>query len=309
MPFQQVAWYFKAAGGYIVVSETHWNLLLYYLTGPGGRKTYFQLVPTVQGNELTIEALIDKSKLTGDDEENQNLALICFMFLQNDSKIDLVVDCNKIQERGMQTTVCWKGMYLDLIKSQVYFDHHRYIDPFDKDRDKDQRGCIAIYNDTFGTEPNSAFIMDSDQRLRKWKTHNPGVVTISSKKRTFTKPTNFNHKLTPIGCHYLKSNFLQENGRLFDTVYIMQQCFDSTKNLPRSKRYVMCIDNMSQDTKTMDPRKFRLFGVSEDVVSSVMKDDTGILPNFLFASCLSSASPPPAIEESQDIQPNVFSEL
>lgn len=302
MPYQQVAWYFKSSGGYIVIPETHWNLLLnQYLSHNNKTQRYINLIHTKNGPSLILEAFIDTDKVT--DTIRNDLALMCFMFFQNDEKINLIIDCGKGQ--GMQTTVYWKGFYLDLLTSTVYFDKHRYVDPYDMDADS--KGFITVYNDSMGGEPNSLLIVESDQRLKKWKQSHPNAITISSKKRTLCKSES---EHTPIVCHYMKTSFVNEISSHFDTVYIMQQCFESLRHLPSARRYVMCVDDvktMSKDSKMLDPRKFGLFGISENIISSVLKDDTGVMINFLFASCV---DPVWKNEEKKHyISPNVFSEL
>lgn len=287
MPFQQVAWYFKGIDGYIIVSETQWNLLLYYITDRGPY-SYLRVVPTRRDTELILEAIIDSNSIPKENNCRDDISLICFLFLQNESKIDLVVECEK-SSRKMQTTIHWKGMYLDLMTSRVYFDKHRYVDPYQPE--VESKGFVTIYNDHIGKERDCCFVMESDQRLRRWKDMDETLTIVSSKKRNFVPAGD-----EPIGCHHMKVAFLEN--RVFDTVYIMQHCFDTMKCIPRARRYVICIDSIKDmQSRYFDVNKLKLLGISDNVISSVRRDSTGILMNFLFASCFTSGC-----EKSIDIQ-------
>lgn len=295
MPFQQVAWYFQGINGYIIVSEIHWNLLLYSITGPcKDRLSCVKLMPSqTEDNGLILEFFLDKNEIRENRSPGlREISLICFLFLQNDlgslttNKLDVTMGNGSTIHEGMQTTLYWKGLYLDLYNSTVSVDGHKYIDPYDSGLEPSRRGVIVSYNDSLGTENNTVFIMESDTRLRKWKLSHPNAFIITSKKRSVTRCVkDFN--MNPVGCHHMKSSQLQETGCFFDTVYITQQCFDQIKDLPRAKRYVMCLDDCSAiDKRQIDPHKLRIFGVSDSVISTIVKDDTGILFYFLVASIL-----------------------
>lgn len=292
MPFQQVAWYFKVAKGYVVISEIHWNTLLYYMTGPSRWATQraLDMVVSAKGNRLTLELILMKDLLPSlSDFQRRDLSLVCCLFFQNDvarlsDKLDIVVD--KTYQGMMQTTVEWKGLHLDL-KDSLLCSSHRFIDPFEKHK----RGGITLFMPELCAEPNSVMIMESDTRLNRWKEAHPKANVISSKKRKSLRPEELEG--APLGCHYMKSGLLHETGRCFDVVYITQQCFDAIQHLPMAHAYVMCVDTQefALDKKYIDPRTLRLFGVSDDAVTAVLKDGTGILFYLLIASCMSPVIP------------------
>lgn len=301
MPFQQVAWYFRDSGCYIIVSETYWNMLLYYITGPGKTKNFFkfthQIIPST--NQMNVEVYTDSTKIKEFSSDLNNISLLCFLFLHNElnssnNKVDVVMKNDNTNGTGMQTTLEWHGLYMNLMKSEVEkTNKHVFIDPYDEST-VEKRGYISIYSDDICAEPNSVIIVENDNKLKKWKEHNINSHIISSKRRTGIKPSEINGQ--PIGCHFSKAGILYENGFFFDCVYITQQCFESVKSLPRSKRYVLCVDeNTTVNQINTDPKKLRLFGISEDVISSVTRDETGILFYFLIASCLS-----PKLQKKQE---------
>ena len=184
----------------------------------------------------------------------------------------------------MQTTLKWRGLFMDLYQKKVNLDSHKYVNPYRENLTSDKRGYITQYSSTLSLESHSLVIFNSDDELKEWKCHHTSSTVVSSKKRVPVIPV----KDCPVGCHYTKINLLQcDSSTNYDAVYIPYMCLDNIKDLPRGKKYVLTLnkDQPFPDRKSFNFQKFQLFGVSDDIIFAVSNDQTGVLFYFLVASC------------------------
>lgn len=291
LQFQQIAWHFGQIEGYIIVAETHWNLLLnYYLYHQGG---FFTILRSLNedNSKLTLEVLIDPNKKT------QEVALICSMFMVQAFPTQIEV----LMSNKMQTTVSWKGLYIDLFTGELR-DRHHHIDPYAHSM---THGGIV---DSPLVVNGSIVLVDSDEELWKLNKGMDSLVLLSSKKRSFVSLDAAKPQY-PIICHMSKISLLPTSVE-FECASIYHKCLEHLTNLPKAKRYYLVLDsNMEIDRSKFDPEHMRLLGISGKVIEKVKNDTTGMLFHFMLLGCRHNSISEHLVQQEHMALPNVFSAL